>query len=66
MHLQSAKDAGITILPLKEVIFDRYLSNKKASQKRGLVMLLGRARFELATNGLKEVVVLQNPMQINA
>ena len=27
--------------------------NKKAPQKRGLVMLVGRARFELATNGLK-------------
>jgi len=29
--------------------------NKKAPQKRGLVMLVGRARFELATNGLKDV-----------
>jgi hypothetical protein len=28
--------------------------NKKAPQKRGLVTLVGRARFELATNGLKE------------
>ena len=30
--------------------------NKKAPQKRGLVMLVGRARFELATNGLKGLV----------
>jgi hypothetical protein len=29
---------------------------------RGLVILVGRARFELATNGLKEVMSLQNPM----
>jgi len=28
-------------------------ANKKTPQKRGLVMLVGRARFELATNGLK-------------
>jgi hypothetical protein len=62
MHLQSVKDAGVTILPLKEVIFDRYLSNKKVSQKRGLVMLLGRARFELATEELKEVILLRNPI----
>ena len=29
------------------------------------MILVGRARFELATNGLKEVVPLQNPLKIN-
>ena len=32
------------------------VGNKKAPQKRGLVLLVGRARFELATNGLKEKI----------
>ena len=29
-------------------------------------MLVGRARFELATNGLKEVVALQKPIYLLA
>jgi len=39
------------------------LGNKKAPQKRGLVMLVGRARFELATNGLKDLRIVINSNQ---
>jgi len=36
------------------------MCNKKATQKRGFVMLVGRARFELATNGLKDLRIVSN------
>ena len=40
-------------------------ADEKATRRWLLVLLVGRARFELATNGLKEVMSLQNPILIN-
>ena len=44
----------------KVSIFYRLLNVRRIDYP--IVYLVGRARFELATNGLKEVVVLQKPI----
>ena len=50
------------IAPNSHHISPAYKDKTPTIASRGFLILVGRARFELATNGLKEVVALQNPI----
>jgi hypothetical protein len=47
---------------MRAVIDDGLKKKPLNFHSRAFVLLVGRARFEIAANGLKEVVTFQNPI----